>query len=265
MRESTGPEFIEAIARGLDVIRAFGATGQSLSLSDLSTSTGLARPTVRRILLTLDELGYVRSENGSFSLTPRVLDLGMAYVSSSSIWEIARPHLTSLSEAVHESCSLAQLDGSDIVYVARVAVPKLVALSVTIGTRFPAAATSLGKVLLAALDPAELARVLAIPSRSSVVPSWRPDAAELEASLREVRAAGWALTDQQLAPAIRSVAAPVRDGSGRVVAAVNVNAHALETSVETLVGSHLPRLLTAAGAISADWARWESRPLAEVS
>jgi IclR family pca regulon transcriptional regulator len=194
-----------------------------------------------------------------------VLDLGMAYVASSSIWDIARPHLARLGETVHESCSLAQLDGSDIVYVARVAVPKLVTLSVTIGTRFPAVATSLGKVLLAALDPVELERVLAIPSRSSVVPSWQPDAAEIEASLREVRAAGWALTDQQLGPAIRSVAAPVRDGAGNVVAAVNVNAHALETSVETLVHEHLPKLLTTASAISADWARWESLPLAEVS
>jgi IclR family pca regulon transcriptional regulator len=264
MRDATGPEFIEAIARGLDVITAFGVSGQSLSLSELSTATGLARPTVRRILLTLAELGYVRAEGGSFSLTARVLDLGMAYVSASNLWEIARPHLTELSRATGESCSLAELDGSDIVYVARVAVPKLVALSVSIGTRFPAAATSLGKVLLAALDRETLEQVLAEPSRSPVVPAWHPDAAELAESLREVRAAGWALTDQQLAPAIRSVAAPVRDGSGRVVAAVNVNAHAAETSVETLVGEHLPKLLTTAAAISADWARWESRPLAEV-
>lgn len=265
MREESGPGFIEAIARGLDVIRAFGVNGQAHSLSGLSTATGLARPTVQRILLTLDALGYVRSEGGSFVLTTRVLDLGMAYVSSGGLWEIAGPHLTDLSNAVHESCSLAQLDGSDIVYVARAAVPKLVTLSVTIGTRFPAAATSLGKVLLAALDPPELEKTMAIPSRSSVVPSWQPDLEDLEASLREVRAAGWALTDQQLAPAIRSIAAPVRGQSGRVVAAVNINAHALETSVETLVGDHLPKLLTAASAISVDWALWESRPLTEVT
>ena len=265
MRDSTGPEFIEAIARGLDVITAFGTTGQNLSLAELAAATGLARPTVRRILLTLDELGYVRSDGGSFSLTARVLDLGMAYVSASSIWEIARPHLTELSVRTGESCSLAQLDGSDVVYVARVAVPKLVTLSVSIGTRFPAPVTSLGKVLLAALDPAELDRVLALPSRSAVVTASRPERDEILASLREVRAAGWAVTDQQLGPAIRSVAAPVRDGSGRVVAAVNVNAHAAETSVETLMHDYLPVLLTAASAISSDWARWESRPLAELT
>ncbi|MFB2554218.1 IclR family transcriptional regulator domain-containing protein [Herbiconiux liangxiaofengii] len=264
MRDTSTPEFIEAIARGLDVITAFGSTGQAQTLSELSAATGLARPTVRRILITLAELGYVRSDGGSFSLTPRVLDLGMAYVSASNLWEIARPHLTELSRATGESCSLAQLDGSDIVYVARVAVPKLVALSVSIGTRFPAVATSLGKVLLAALDRESLERVLEHPSRSGVVPAWQPGVDELDSALREVRAAGWALTDQQLAPAIRSVAAPVRDGAGRVVAAVNVNVHAAETSVETLVEGHLPRLLTTAAAISADWARWESRPLAEV-
>ncbi|WP_291050464.1 IclR family transcriptional regulator C-terminal domain-containing protein [Herbiconiux sp.] len=265
MRDSTGPDFIEAVARGLDVITAFGSTGQNRSLAELAAATGLARPTVRRILLTLDELGYVRSDAGTFSLTARVLDLGMAYVSASSIWEIARPHLSELSVRTGESCSLAQLDGSDIVYVARVAVPKLVTLSVSIGTRFPAPVTSLGKVLLAALDPAELDRVLALPTRSTVVTASSPERDETLASLREVRAAGWALTDQQLGPAIRSVAAPVRDGSGRVVAAVNVNAHAAETSVETLIDEHLPALLTAASAISSDWARWESRPLAELS
>lgn len=265
MRDSTSPEFIEAIARGLDVIRAFGTRGQTLSLSDIATEAGLARPTVRRILLTLDELGYVRNEDGVFSLTPRVLDLGMAYVSSSGIWELTRPHLVQLSSSIGQSCSIAQLEGSDIVYVSRVAVPKLVTLSVSIGTRFPALSTSLGKVLLAALPPEELRRTLSISSTSGVTPSWRPELDEIEAVLREVRAAGWAVTDQQLAPAIRSVAAPIRNGSGAVVAAVNVNAHALETSVDTLIEDYLPKLLTTAGAISADWSRLESRPLAEVS
>ncbi|GGI37868.1 IclR family transcriptional regulator [Cnuibacter physcomitrellae] len=265
MPEARGPDFVEAIARGLEVITAFGTRGQSLSLADLSAATGLARPTVRRILLTLAELDYVRSEDGVFSLTPRVLDLGMAYVSASDIWELVRPRLVTLSEQTGESCSLAQLVGSDIVYVARAAVPKLVTLSVTIGTRFPAVATSLGKVLLASLGPAELDRVLDTPSQSGVVPTWQPSRDEVDAALREVRAAGWALTDQQLGPAIRSIAAPVRDGSGRAVAAVNVNVHAAETDLETLVERHLPRLLTTASEISADWVRWESRPLAVVS
>jgi IclR family pca regulon transcriptional regulator len=144
--------------------------------------------------------------------------------------------------------------------VARVAVPKIVTLSVTVGTRFPAMQTSLGKVLLAALPPADAERVLAEPSRSGITPPWQPDAAERAAALREVRARGWALTDEQLAPGIRSVAVPLRDGDGQVIAAINVNSHAAETPLDVLIGKHLPLLLQTAGSISADWAARQSAP-----
>ncbi|GAB1512628.1 IclR family transcriptional regulator domain-containing protein [Actinophytocola sp. KF-1] len=259
-REGTGPDFIEALARGLEVIAAFEPGRPVMTLAEVATATGLARPTARRILLTLGELGYVRAEGAGYALTPRVLELGVAYVRSQGLWDIARPHMEALSAATGESCSVAQLDGSDIVYVARVAVPKIVALAVQIGTRFPALQTSLGKVLLAALDPAEVESVLAEPTRSGLTPRWQPSAAERDAVLREVRARGWALTDQQLALGIRSVAAPLRDGSGRVVGALNVNTHAAETSLEHLLGHHLPLLLTAAGEISADFARLATVP-----
>jgi IclR family transcriptional regulator, pca regulon regulatory protein len=146
------------------------------------------------------------------------------------------------------------------VYVARVAVPKIITLAVTIGTRFPAMQTSLGKVLLAALPPDEAERVLAEPSRSHVTAHWHPGAAERAAELRKVRARGWSLTDQQLAPGIRSVAAPLRDGDGRVVAAMNVTVHAAETPVEVLTGEYLPMLLETAGAVSADWAATQAAP-----
>ncbi len=184
----------------------------------------------------------------------------MSYVRSMGLWEVARPHLETLVTQTRESSSIAQLDGSDIVYVARVAVPKIVALSVQIGTRFPALQTSLGKVLLAALSPAEVERVLAEPSRSGIEPRWRPDPSEREAALRAVRAKGWAMTDEQLALGIRSVAAPLRDGLGNVIAAVNVNAHAAETSIEKLTEEHLPLLLKTASAISADWAAYDAVP-----
>ena len=263
-RDTESPDFIEAIARGLDVLTVFAADRPVMNLTEVATATGLARPTARRILITLAELGYVRSDDAGFSLTPRVLELGMAYVCSSNIWELSRPHLTELSARVDESCSVAQLDGADVVYVARVAVPKLVALSVTIGTRFPAFATSLGKVLLAGLTPDALDAALAEPSRSPVTAVWTPSRAEIDAALVEVRERGWAITDQQLAPAIRSVAAPIRNGAGAVVAAVNLNTHAFETSLETLVDDYLPQLLRAAEGISADWARWDARPVREV-
>ncbi|HKD98298.1 MAG TPA: IclR family transcriptional regulator C-terminal domain-containing protein [Micromonosporaceae bacterium] len=256
-----GPDFIEALARGLDVLRCFGPGRPVMTLSEIASTTGLARPTVRRILLTLSELGYTRTADRGYALTPRVLELGMAYIGSLNMWEIARPHMQALVAQTNESTSMAQLDGCDIVYMARVAVPKIVTLAVTIGTRFPAPATSMGKVLLAALAPAELDRVLAAPSRSGVVPRWRPERDELDRTLREVRARGWALADEDLAPGIRSVATGVRDGHGRVVAAMNVTVHAAETSVEKLTGEHLPRLLRTAGDISRDLALADRTPI----
>ncbi len=259
-REQTGPDFVEALARGLDVLTVFQPGRPVMSLSEVAAAAGLARPTARRLLLTLAELGYVRQADGGFTLTPRVLDLGTVYMRSLGLWDVARPHVEELVAATGESSSLAQLDGSDVVYVARFAVPKIITLAVTIGTRFPALQTSLGKVLLADLPPDELDAVLAEPSRSGVVPRWQPTPAERDAALREVRARGWALTDEQLAPGIRSVAAPLRDGSGRVIAALNVTVHAAETSLETLLEHHLPLLLRAASAVSEDWARHASVP-----
>jgi len=260
MRGETGPDFIEALARGLDVIRAFEPRRPTMTLSEVAAASGLARPTARRMLLTLEELGYVRTAQGGFALTPRVLELGMAYIGSTSIWDIARPHMEQLVGRTGESSSLAQLDGSDIVYVARVAVPKIITLAVTIGTRFPALQTSLGKVLLAELPPDELDRVLAEPSRSGITPLWQPKVEERDRVLHEVRTRGWALTDEHLAHGIRSIAAPVRDGSNHVVAALNVTVHAAETSIKILTEKHLPLLLQTAAAISADWTRWQCRP-----
>lgn len=255
MRATTSPDFIEAIARGFDVIRALGAApARAQTLSELASATGLARPTTRRILITLQELGYVHVGTSGFELTPRVLELGVAYFTGADDWSMALPRLRALVAQTRESSSIAQLDGADVVYVARVAVPKLVTLSVAVGTRFPAAQTSLGKVLLANLDAEQLDAVLAQPSRSGVEPSWHPDRAELDDVLRAVREQGWAMSDQQLAPAIRSIAAPIRRADGSVRAAVNVNAHAAETSVERLTDEHLPHLLRAAADLGVDYA-----------
>ena len=256
----SGPDFVESLARGLDVLRAFDASHRSMSLADVAAATGLARPTARRLLLTLEELGYVRSAGGAFSLTPKVVTLGTAYVASLGLWDIARPHLEALVAQTGESSSMAQLDGSDIIYVARVSVPKIIALRVDIGTLFPAPQTSQGKVLLAALPAEELDAVLRIPSRSGLPPYIGHSREELDVELVQIRARGWALADEELAPGVRSVGVPVRDGTGAVRAAMNVTVHAAETTREQLLEAHLPRLLRAAGDISADWALWQSRP-----
>ncbi len=264
----TGPDFVEALARGLDVLACFDDRHPRMSLTEIADAAGLHRPTARRLLLTLAELGFVRLEDGQFTLTPKVLTLGMAYVGSLGLWDVARPHLEALVAQTGESSSMAQLDGPDIVYVARVSVPKIITLRVVIGTRFPAVQTSQGKVLLAALDPAALAATLAEPSRSGLpaAPPVPPrDLAALDDELRTVRARGWALADEELAPGIRSVAVPVRDGCGEVRAAMNVTVHAAETSLATLVDDYLPRLIRAASDVSADWALWQARPHTEVA
>lgn len=259
-RRDDDPNFIEAVARGFDVIKAFQPPKPVMTLSEVAAATGLARPTARRILLTLEALGYVRALTGGFALTTRVLELGLTYVQAMGLWDVARPHMERLVARTGESSSIAQLDGSDIVYVARVAVPKIIALAVSIGTRFPAPQTSLGKVLLAGLEPDDLDRRLAEPSRSGVEPRRPFDRAELDRTLRDVRAKGWSLTDQELAAGIRSVAAPLRDGAGKVIAALNVTVHAAETPVETLAEVYLPLLLQTASDISADFALYDAIP-----
>lgn len=260
-----GPDFVEALARGLDVVRCFDARHPRMSLTEVATVSDLARPTARRLLLTLEELGYVRMVGTQFELTPKVLHLGMSYISSLGLWDIARPHLEQLVAATRESSSMTQLDGSDIVYVARVAVPKIISLRVEIGTRFPALRTSQGKVLLAALDDEARAAVLAEPSRSGLPPFLPRPPDSVDRELCEIRARGWALADEDLAPGVRSVAAPVRDGTGAVRAAMNVTVHAAETTVDTLLHDHLPKLLRTAGDISAEWALWQTRPYSEVA
>jgi IclR family pca regulon transcriptional regulator len=260
----SGPDFVEALARGLDVLACFDADHGSMTLSEVATAADLARPTARRLLLTLQELGFVRSDGGSFQLTPKVLTLGMAYVGALGLWDIARPHLEALVKRTGQSSSMAQLDGSDILYVARVSVPRLIALRVEIGTRFPAVQTSQGKVLLAALTPVELSSTLTIPSRAGLPRYIGRTEDQLRDELTQVRARGWALADEELAPGVRSVAVPVRDGAGAVRAAMNVTVHAAETSTQQLLHEHLPLLLRTAGDISAEWALWQSRPHTEV-
>jgi IclR family pca regulon transcriptional regulator len=224
---------VQSLERGLAVVRAFDAEHPQRTLSEVARQTGLTRAAARRFLLTLADLGYVRSDGRRFSLTPRVLDLGYAYLSSLELPEIAEPHLERLVEEVHESSSVSVLDGGDIVYVARVPVSRIMRVAINVGTRFPAHLTSMGRVLLAARDPEE----------------W-PEA--LGPKLEAVRRQGWALVDQELEVGLRSIAAPIRDRDGATIAAVNLSAHAGRRTVANLRRELLPPLLATARRIEDD-------------
>ena len=245
-------DFVQSLERGLAVICAFDRDHSELTLSEVAATTGVTRATARRFLLTLARLGYVRSDGKFFSLTPRVMDLGYAYLSSLSLPEVAEPHLKALVAEVNESSSVSVLDGPDVVYIARVPVSRIMTVAISVGTRFPAYATSMGRVLLAAMPDADLESYLASVRLARITPRTVASEPALRAELNKVRAQGFALVDQELEEGLRAVAAPLRDRSGGVVAALNVSTHASRTPLETMRRKLLPPLLAAAARISAD-------------
>jgi IclR family pca regulon transcriptional regulator len=244
--------FVQSLQRGLEVIRAFDADARELTLSDVARRTGLSRAAARRFLLTLVDLGYVRTDARYFSLSPRVLELGYAYLSSLSLPEVAEPHLEALVAEVRESSSLSVLDGPDIVYVARVPVSRIMTVAINVGTRFPAHATSMGRVLLAGLAEPELDAYLERAELQRLSPRTVTSTSTLRTELRRVRDQGWSIVDQELEEGLRAVAAPVRDASAKVVAAINLSAHASRSSIESMRRDLLPPLLATAARIEAD-------------
>jgi IclR family pca regulon transcriptional regulator len=246
--------FVQSLERGLAVIRAFDAQRPELTLSEVARHCDLTRAAARRFLLTLADLGYVRTDGRLFRLTPRVLELGYAYLSSLSLPEVAAPHLERLVAEVHESSSMSVLDGDDIIYVARVPTARIMTVAINVGTRFPAYATSMGRVLLAALPPAELDAYLARVTLSRLAPRTITSGDALRAELERVRTQGWAIVDQELEAGLRSVAAPVRDRTGVTVAAINVSVHASRTTLDGIRRKLVPPLRAAASAIERDLA-----------
>jgi IclR family transcriptional regulator, pca regulon regulatory protein len=251
-QRARGPDFVQSLERGLAVIRAFDARHPELTLSEVAAATGVTRAAARRFLLTLVDLGYVRSDGRFFSLSPRVLELGFAYLSSLSLPEVAEPHLEALVAEVNESSSVSVLDGADVVYVARVPTSRIMTVAISVGTRFPAYATSMGRVLLAGLVPEDLDAYLNKVELRRLTPRTVSSLVALRAELTRVRAQGWALVDQELEEGLRAVAAPIRDRTGRVVAAVNISAHASRHPLESMRRDLVPPLLAAAARIAAD-------------
>ena len=255
MGDQRESHFVQSLERGLSVITAFGPSAPELSLSDVARATGLTRAAARRFLLTLVDLGYVRQDGKLFRLTPRVLGLGYAFLSSISLPGIAEPHLELLAREVHESASLSVLDGRDIVYVARVPASRIMTVAVNVGTRFPAYATSMGRVLLAGLDAAALEEHLAGLELEAFTSHTVATTDDLRVRLAEVRRQGFALVDQELEHGLRSLAAPVRNRDGRVVAAVNVSSHISRVTRDKARRELLPPLLRAASEIERDLSR----------
>ncbi|MEY2840010.1 MAG: hypothetical protein RJB60_2309 [Pseudomonadota bacterium] len=243
--------YVQSFARGLDVLRSFGAQAPAQTLSEAAERVGMTRAGARRILLTLQTLGFVEMEGRQFRLTPKVLELGYAYLSSQPWWNLSQPVLEELTLQLKESTSGAVLDGADIVYVLRVPTHKIMSINLGVGTRLPAWCTSMGRVLLAALPEDEREQRVAAMEMVPRTPKTVTDPDELLMQLAKVRRQGYALINEELELGLLSMAVPLRDRSGRVVAAINVSAQARQTSVEHMKTAYLSKLQEAAQRISA--------------
>ena len=245
-----GDSYVQSFARGLEVIRSFSAQSPRQTLSEVAARTGLTRAGARRILLTLQTLGYVESDGKLFRLTARILDLGFAYLSSLPIWNLAEPLMETLAGQVRESCSAAVLDGTDIVYVMRVSTHKIMSISLGVGSRLPAYCTSMGRMLLSALPLDQMMAVLQASERSPRTRYTVTDPDELAAKIAQVRKQGWSMVNQELEEGLVSMAAAITDRAGQTVAALNISGQANRTSAKVMQETMLPALLEAAQSIS---------------
>lgn len=246
MNDQRRGEFIRSLERGLSVINSFSREHPSQTLSEVAARTELTRATSRRVLLTLSELGYVDHQGRSFALTPKVLDLGYSYLSSLRVVSIAQPSMECLVEQVHESSSMSVLDGKEIVYVARVPTTRIMTIALALGSRLPAYATSMGRVLLSGLSDADVDSYLRDTELEKLTPHTVTDPTRLRSLILKVRSEGFALVDQELEEGVRSIAAPILNGRDEIIAAINVSCHASRIAVDEMIAEFKPCLLEAA-------------------
>lgn len=236
-------DFVQSLEKGLKVIAAFDGENDKMTLTEVSKKVDLTRANARRILLTLEYLGFVQTEDGKqFSLSPKVLTLGYSYLSSLPFQELAKPYLKALAEEVNESCSISVLDGYDIVYVARVQTNRIMTISLGVGTRLPVYATSMGRVLLAGLADNEMQEFIRGIKAKQLTPNTITDSEKLIERIRLVRERGWALADQELEIGVRSIACPIKDKNGKTIAALNISGHASRVSKDEMLEKFLPHL-----------------------
>lgn len=240
------PDFMTSLARGVAVVRAFTRARRNLSVAELARKTGISRASVRRVLHTLAKLGYVASDGRAYSLTPKILTLGFSYLSSTRLAETAQPLLERVSAAVQESCSLAVLDGDEIVYVARSATRRIMSVSLNIGSRLPAYCTSMGRIALAQLPPARLDHYLSHVKMRPLTARTVVSSAQLARVIADARKAGFSAVDQELEIGLRSIAVAVTDSNGGLVASMNVSAQAARVTLRDMERVFLPELRAAA-------------------
>ena len=249
-RIEPGDSYVQSFARGLAVVRTFSGEAPAQTITEVAERAGLTRAGARRILLTLQHLGYVEAEGRLFRLTPKILDLGFAYLSSLPLWNLAEPVMEDLVADIKESCSAAVLDATDIVYVLRVPTHKIMAINLGVGSRLPAYCSSMGRVLLAGLPDEQIDARLAASELVQRTPKTETDPTRLRALIEQVRVQGWALVAEELEEGLVSLAAPIRGRNGEVVAAINVSGQQHRTPPVVMLERFLPKLLAAAHQIS---------------
>lgn len=255
---SPDPDFMQSLARGLAVMRALAEHGSRLTTSEVARRTGLSRAAAGRCLHTLVVTGYATTTNGAFTLAPTVVSLASPYLTAptdaggpASIARVAQPVLEQLAEQLHESSSLAVLDGDAVVYLARAAARRILSIELAVGSRLPAACTSMGRVLLAALPEVPLTHFIDRVALKAHTPHTIVDKSQLRAELTRVRLQGFAIVDQELELGLRSIAVPVRRTDGTVIAAINAGVHVARADTDALRREFLPALQQASAAISA--------------
>jgi IclR family pca regulon transcriptional regulator len=236
------PDFVLSLARGLKVIEAFEGNTDGLSTAEISRYTGLSRAAVRRLLITLEFLGYAESDGRVYRLKARVMRLGFSYLSSNSLATVAQPILEHVIELVHESSSVGVLEDDQIVYVARASAKRVMSVGLSVGSRLPAFCTSMGRVLLSGLSDQELSAYLDRVKLTAVTPKTIVDKSLLADVIRQVRIEGFALNDEELELGHRSIAVPVKTRKGSMVAGMNIGLHAARVSVAEMIHRLLPIL-----------------------
>jgi IclR family pca regulon transcriptional regulator len=241
-RYTGNPDFVLSLARGLRVIESFEGHHDGRSIVEISHSTSLSRAAIRRILHTLELLGYVERSRQVYRLKTQVLRLGFSFLSSSSVVEAARPILEHITEQLHESSSMSMLDGGQIVYVARSAASRILAAGLSVGSRLPAYCTSMGRVLLASLPDDQLNAYLGALKPEPYTPKTITSTSQIKTAILQVRKDGYAIVDEELEAGLRSIAVPVSTRSNHVVAAINVGTHISRVDRTTLIRECLPAL-----------------------